>query len=394
MKRFFLASLAILFSSAAAFAADDPASIKAQADAQNARLGVAKAQIDLLNSIKGSMPNNPSAIATGDKTAEAQILKYATYRAAAAKLIKEIGGTSWKKNAVTPLVVIGSSPPSFALLSAFRSDSETVRTALNTALVQWHIASTMSPTLPLGPDGKPRTDTNPALFFAALGDIATVLAPSSTIAGAALTADNAQVITAVEEAVAVHGHADFSEFHLSKGGKDEADKLLGDLPALADKARSEYASEYVPAVNQKTYDAKDAAIKAAGTSLASAVAAYDALHAKLVSDSNGVETNVAIRRLIDLEGTAYATRPLLYILGNEASLTVETKKGVLHWFNGHPFDLRAVVTLNYVYINGPSKTAGRRGFVTCVVTASRYADIPQAAKATVTADTCGDDLTD
>jgi hypothetical protein len=102
----------------------------------------------------------------------------------------------------------------------------------------------------------------------------------------------------------------------------------------------------------------------------------------------------AINRLIKLENSNYSARPLIYILGNEASLSIETMHGPANWFKTHPFDLRAVVTLNYVYVDGVGKQGGKRGFVTCVVQASQYAEIPDAAKAKVTADTCGRDLTD
>ena len=397
----FAASAALLLATSAA-AQDDPATIKAKADAQNAQLATLKAQLDLESSLKASAPNNASSIATGEKGIEAQVLKYLTYRAAAAKLVSAIGA-NWKDaksdDKVTPIVIVGTAPPSFALLNTYRSDKATAAAALQSALDGWNIAKNVPSEPPAPPAAGVHIETVPFAALPAIGmllNVASMLSPSSSVAGAPLSADNAQIAALVEQAIAkAGGSEDFVQFELARNGEKAATDLLIDLTPGYTKVRGIYEHEYaVAAATKYKNDDKNAAVKAAGTTLSAALAAYDGLHAKLLADSGGVETSVAIQRLQTLEGSQYSKKPLLYILGNEASVSVETMKGPAHWFDSHPFKLRSMVTLNYLYIAGSDPTpTGSRGVISCVIIGPKFTDIPSiGVDAAVDANTCGHEV--
>lgn len=343
-------------------AAQTIAEQKAQVDLEKARLDeIATARAALVGS------NATSTLNTPDKTAEVSALRDAAYGAAAAVLaarFEESVPQANRSNA-RPLLVYGSAPPSVTLWLKFREDKIAAEDAIKKAKGEWDKVTEKRP-------GDLRAPLILPALLPALGAVGTVLSllrTDSVISGTSIKAEDGYLSALLLPTLktAFPNLDDSTGYRIGSDGGDDAHELLGkpfedDCTLVRKLADTPFKPPEKPTDADK---AKTLALK----SLGSAADGCEKLKATLLTDLNGLALATVIKEQRSIALGDYATRPLFYVVAQDAALTTITKKNLLTGLRSTPATLTARLRISYLILTGkqgePRIPVAKRGNVVC-----------------------------
>lgn len=349
MKTSVLVAILLAGLPAAAVAQEEVATETARVNLEKARLDLAKSRADALSPL--GLISGSADIKDSDKTAHGMRLRDAVYRAAAVKIVTSLGCAT----TIHPIVVFGTTPPSVSAWWEFKSNKAAVLRNLVQAIADWHTAVSAQNKLD---NAKPTGGTRYLAMVAAapvlikaLSTVAGALAPQDSYSGASLKVpDTAFGATLRQELASAQCDLESGAFQVD--ATDQAQAYLADLAPTYTEARGYLAEFKRRAAAVDKLDEKSPLGKA-GQNLATAIGDYEALEKGLYADTGGRPKASIIKEQERLATSSRASRPILYIVDQDAALTTRARKGLRTLF-ASPVDLTATATVRYVLVNSPA----------------------------------------
>ena len=346
MKTSVLVAILLAGLPAAAVAQEDVAAETARVNLEKARLDLAKSRADALSPL-GSISGSAD-IKDSDKTAHGMRLRDAVYRAAAVKMVGSVGCVA----TIHPIVVFGITPPSVSAWWEFKNNKAAVRRNLLQAIADWHTAVSAQTKIdnakPAGGARYLAMIAAAPVLIKALSTVASALAPQDSYSGASLKVPDTALGAALRQELA-WAHCGLESDAFQVDATDQAEAYLADLKAIYTEAGGDLAEFKRRAAAVDKLDEKSPLAKA-GQNLATAIGDYEALEKSLYADTNGRPKASIIKEQEELATSSRASRPILYIVDQDAALTTRARKGVRTLF-ASPVDLTATATVRYVLAN-------------------------------------------